>query len=126
MVKFPCFRVHPCSSVVGNIPPFSAQGILIWAQIVDIVVNYISVFPCSSVQFRGLPISFSARCVVASAIVVDLCCLGCCNHISPFFRVHPCSSVVSTPPPTHPITFDTFPIHTRYIPDTYPIHTYTP
>ena len=37
--------------------PFSAQGILIWAQIVDIVVHYISVFPCSSVQFSGWHIS---------------------------------------------------------------------
>ena len=25
-----------------------------------------------------------------------------------------------------PVPFDTFPIHTRYIPDTYPIHTYIP
>ena len=76
-------------------------------------------FPCSFVQFSGLPIPLSARCVVASggvpdeprgrmgcfAIVVGLCCLGCCNHISPYFRVsvsicvsvpiraHPCSSV---------------------------------
>ena len=33
--------------------PFSAQGILIWAQIVDIVVHYISVFPCPSVLVRG-------------------------------------------------------------------------
>ena len=33
--------------------PFSAQGILIWAQIVDIVVHYISVFPCQSVLVSG-------------------------------------------------------------------------
>ena len=103
-------------------PPFSAQGILIWAQVVDIVVNYISVFPCSSVQFSGLPIPLSARCVVASAIVVDLCCLGCCNHISPYLRV-------SVPIRAHPWLIHLPPrapspsTHSRYIPNTYPTHT---
>ena len=33
--------------------PFSAQGILIWAQIVDIVVYSITVFPCLSVFVCG-------------------------------------------------------------------------
>ena len=100
-------------------------------------------FPCSSMQFSGLSIPLSARCVVASggvpdeprgrmgcfASVVDLCCLGCCNHISQYFRVS--VSIRARPwlaylPPTRPVPFDTFPIHTRHIPDTYEYSMNTP
>ena len=55
-------RAHPWLIIF---PPFSAQGILIWAQVVGIVVNYISVFPCPSVLVGGWYISHwetSFRC----------------------------------------------------------------
>ena len=117
------FPAHPCSSVVDNIPPFSAQGILIWAQFVDIVVNYISVFPCPSVLVSGwyIPHWETSFCGMDWPLnCTDL------HWTKDIYIVFPCPSVLvggwhtsfHAPRRLRHIP-DTYPIHTRHIPDTY-------
>ena len=132
---FSCFILFYLSSCLSSyLSSYLSSCLSSWARqehwlprnIVGIVVNYISVFPCPSVFIRGWYTSHWETSFRGYGFDHWLHWPSLNQGYISCFRAHPCSSVVGTPPPTRPVSFDIFPIHTRYIPDTYPIHTYIP